>query len=95
MTFGNAVESNLPKDAPFAGGADDFEHLENDDLFIFDEDIGRRSKKKHQETDPEDEYDDNMGVDEKDSKDSLTASSPHAGSLPIEIKWPGRREDRV
>ena len=24
----------------------------------------------------------------------LTGSSPHAGSLPIEIKWPGRRESR-
>ena len=95
LTFGGAAESNLPKDSSFAGGADDFEHLENDDLFIFDEDMGRRSKKKHQETDPEDEHDENVAVDEKDSQDSLTASSPHAGSLPIEIKWPGRREDRV
>ncbi|CAF9938322.1 MAG: hypothetical protein ALECFALPRED_007601 [Alectoria fallacina] len=93
-TFGRAAELNLSKLSPSASGADDFEHLETDDLFTFDEDIGWAGKNKPRKTDPEDEYDEDVEVDEKLSKDPLTASSPHAGSLPIEIKGPGRREGR-
>lgn len=92
-TFGRATELNPSKPSPSASGADDFEHLESDDLFTFDEHIGQAGKNKPQETDPEKEYDEDEEVEDK-SKDSFTASSPHAGSLPIEIKWPGRREDR-
>ena len=93
-TFGRAAESNNSKPSPYASGADDFEHLQSDDLFAFDEDMGWAGKDKIQETDPEDEYDVDVEVDENKSKDPLTASSPHAGSLPIEIKWPGRRDGR-
>lgn len=94
LTFGRAAESNSSTNSPSASGGDDFEHLESDDLFTFDEDIGETGKSKAQETDLEDEYDEDVKLDEKRSKDSLTGSSPHAGSLPIEIKWPGRREDK-
>ena len=94
LNFGRAAESNSSTSSPSAGGGDDFEHLESDDLFTFDEDIGETGKNKAQETDLEDEYDEDVKLDEKRSKDSLTGSSPHAGSLPIEIKWPGRREDQ-
>lgn len=92
-TFGRATELNPSKPSPSASGADDFEHLESDDLFTFDEHIGQAGRNKPQETDPEKEYDEDEEVEDK-SKDPFTASSPHAGSLPIEIKWPGRREGR-
>lgn len=94
LTFGRAAESISSTISPSASGGDDFEHLESDDLFTFDEDIGGIGKIKAQETDLEDEYDEDVELDERRSKDSLTGSSPHAGSLPIEIKWPGRREDK-
>ena len=94
LTFGRAADSVPSKATPSATGADDFEHLESDDLFTFDEDMGRTGKGKTQEAGLHDEYDENVEVDEKNSNDPLTASSPHAGSLPIEIKWPGRREGR-
>ena len=94
LTFGRTAESKSSKTPPSAGGADDFEHLDSDDLFTFDEDMGRTGESKPQEPDPGDEYEEDLDVDEEKGKDSLTGSSPHAGSLPIEIKWPGRREDR-
>ena len=92
-TFGRATELNRSKPSPSASGADDFEHLESDDLFTFDEHIGQTGRNKPQETDLEKEYDEDEEVEDK-SEDPFTASSPHAGSLPIEIKWPGRREGR-
>ena len=94
LTFGRTAGSKSSNTSPSAGGADDFEHLDSDDLFTFDEDMGRIGESKPQEPDPGDEYDEDLEVDEKKGKDSLAGSSPHAGSLPIEIKWPGRREDR-
>ena len=93
-TFGRAAESYLSKPSPSACGAEGFEHLESDDLFAFDEDIGWAAKHKVQETDPGDDFGEDVEVEEKMNKDSLTASSPHAGSLPIEIKWSQRREKR-
>ena len=92
-TFGRATDLNPSKPSPSAGGADDFEHLESDDLFTFDEHMGRAGRNKPQETDLENEYNEDEGAEDK-GKDPFTASSPHAGSLPIEIEWPGRREDR-
>lgn len=92
--FGRAAESNISKPSPSAGGVDDFEYRESDDLFTFDEEMGWAGNKNHHETDPEDEYDEDVKVDDKKSDDPPTAGSPHAGSLPIEIKWPGRRESR-
>ena len=94
LTFGRTAESIISKASPSASGADDFEHLDSDDLFTFDEEMGQAGRKKSQQTDQGDDYDEDVEVDDKKSKASLTGSSPHAGSLPIEIKWPGRREDR-
>ena len=94
LTFDRTAESKSSKTPPSAGGADDFEHLDSDDLFTFDEDMGRTGESKPQEPDPGDEYEEDLEVNAEKGKDSLTGSSPHAGSLPIEIKWPGRREDR-
>ena len=94
LTFGRAAELNFLKASPSESGAEDFEHLESDDLFTFDEDLGRTGKSQSQDTDIKDEYDEDMEVDEKKHDDPFIASSPHAGSLPIEIKWPGRREGR-
>ena len=93
LTFGRVYDSDLSKAGPATSGADDFEHLENDDLFTFDEDMGRTSKNESQEADLEDECDEDVEMKGK-KNDPPTASSPHAGSLPIEIKWPGRREGR-
>lgn len=92
-TFGRATEFNHSKPSPSASGADGFEHLESDDLFTFDEHIDRAGRSKPQETDPLNEYDEDEEAEDK-GKDLFAASSPHAGSLPIEIKWPGRREGR-
>ena len=94
LKFGRTAESKSSKTPPSAGGADDFEHLDSDDLFTFDEDMERTGGSKPQETDPGDEYEEDLEANEEKGKDSLMGSSPHAGSLPIEIKWPGRREDR-
>ena len=93
-TFGHSKELSISKGLPPAGEAGDLKHLESDDLFSFDEEMGWAGNKNPQETDLEDEYDEDVAEDEKKSKDSPKASSPHAGSLPIEIKWPGRREGR-
>ena len=92
-TFGRPTESNISRLSPSAGGPDDFDHLESDDLFTFDEHLGRAGKNKPQETDLEDNYDEGEDVEDK-GEDPFTTSSPHAGSLPIEIKWPGRRDGR-
>ncbi len=91
--FGRGTRSNVLEHSFSAGGPDDFEHLESDDLFTFDEHMGRTDKNKPQDRDLEDDYDEGNEVEDR-NKDPLTASSPHAGSLPIEIKWPGRREGR-
>ncbi|KAL8906817.1 MAG: hypothetical protein Q9207_001805 [Kuettlingeria erythrocarpa] len=91
-----AAQIALGSTSPSMGG-DGFEHIrgaeEDDDLFAFDEDI------KYQNKDPQ--TDDVVGAEEELLADETTGrtqelptSSPHAGSLPIEIRWPGRRESR-
>ncbi|KAL8963965.1 MAG: hypothetical protein Q9183_004809 [Haloplaca sp. 2 TL-2023] len=78
-------------------GGDDFEHIrreEDEDLFGFDD--GEISS-SYRDKDPadEEEMDEEIGDEElQESRDGLPANSPHAGSLPIEIKWPGRRDPR-
>ena len=69
-------------------GGDDFESIDADDeLFTFDEEIGNGEA----EVDSDPEIEDDLGSDnDEQNGESLTASSPHAGSLPIEIKWPSR-----
>ena len=78
-------------------GGDDFEHIrteEDEDLFGFD-DGEISSSYRDKDLADEEEMDDEIGDEElQESRDGLPANSPHAGSLPIEIKWPGRRDPR-
>lgn len=69
-------------------GGDNFERIETeDDLFAFDEDL-TIGKSEGEEGDREAT---NTGSDEnEDSDEPLPAGSPHAGSVPIEIKWPSK-----
>lgn len=76
--------------APMVGG-DDIERVGyDDDLFSFDEDMDL-GEPGHSEVKGGD-----IGSDDEDlgDKEVLTSSSPHAGSLPIEIKWPARPDPR-
>ena len=77
-------------------GGDDFEHVgDEDDLFTFDEDMSYRAKDRADSGGtPGDDDNDFGGHDDDHAKDGLPASSPYAGSLPIEIKWPGRKDPR-
>lgn len=76
----------------FKIGVDGFEDLgrNDDDLFSFDEDMRLQ--------DDGNVFDDEGGSDGKGEDEegglSVTPASPHAGSLPIEIKWPVRRDPR-
>ncbi|KAL8806718.1 MAG: hypothetical protein Q9182_001115 [Xanthomendoza sp. 2 TL-2023] len=74
-------------------GGDGFEHVrggDDDDLFAFDEDVLYRD-----EPSGNDGGSDEIREDELDNDvEVLPTSSPHAGSLPIEINWPGRKEPR-
>ncbi|KAL8873156.1 MAG: hypothetical protein Q9174_001325 [Haloplaca sp. 1 TL-2023] len=78
-------------------GGDDFEHIrgeEDEDLFGFD-DGEISSSYRDKEAADEEEIDEEIGDEELQAgKDQLPTNSPHAGSLPIEIKWPGRRDPR-
>ncbi|MCJ1276487.1 hypothetical protein MMC21_004293 [Puttea exsequens] len=79
-----------------ASPPEDFEHVAQDegDLFTFDEDLEMQEKKSDGEM-TEGKYEGDVeGDGEDDRKGMAMGTSPHAGSLPIEIKWPGRREDR-
>ena len=77
---------------------DDFEKVSfQDDMFAFDEDIdedeGKRTAEKKDALliDGDTECD----ADSHGAQAPLTGSSPHAGSLPIEIRWPGRKSHDV
>ena len=87
-----AYESeNRNKTSPLVGG-DDFEHVDrDDDLFAFDEDldaVNSRIVKEENTRSPNSA--DEEAVEDVESQKTLVGGSPHAGSLPIEIKWPGR-----
>lgn len=70
------------------GTEEPFDLLDNDeDVFEFDENIGARGSSLARDSKEEDTMDDDDVEPENDDKPSLTGSSPHAGSLPIEIKW--------
>lgn len=82
--------SNLKGGIPIMPN-DDFEALDyEDDLFTFDEDIGIG------ELEHADKINGSSGSDEEDEerKDIDVSGSPHAGSLPIEIKWPVKQDPR-
>ena len=77
----------IPDASPLIA-ADDFEKIDADDeLFAFDEDINNTDADADAEAQMK--MADDVGSDEEEQDGQpLTASSPHAGSLPIEIKWP-------
>lgn len=65
---------------------DDFEKIDaEDELFAFDEDINSADPDTQTQMNMEDDI---GSFEEEQDRQPLTASSPHAGSLPIEIKWP-------
>ncbi|KAL9584333.1 MAG: hypothetical protein Q9212_002193 [Teloschistes hypoglaucus] len=75
-------------------GGDDFEHIrgeEEDDLFAFDEEVRYR---RNQTSDDEDVDDEIKEEELVNGNNELPTSSPHAGSLPIEINWPGRKDPK-
>ncbi|KAL8795309.1 MAG: hypothetical protein Q9195_002179 [Heterodermia aff. obscurata] len=91
-SFGNNVAASASTRSigttdmsPIISG-DDFETIDADEeLFTFDEDMISGQA----EVDANSNTDDGLGSDDDGQNDEiLTASSPHAGSLPIEIKWP-------
>ena len=71
---------------------DDFEDVSiEDDVFGFDEEVKTKRPTLSAKLDLEEEF----GTDEDhDDVEDMTSSSPHAGSLPIEIKWPLRPDPR-
>ena len=72
--------------------AEDYERIEKeeDDLFAFDEDLDAVFKSEP-EADTPTVIEDNDELESHTKPLTETGTSPHAGSLPIEIKWPGRR----
>ena len=73
--------------------SDEFEPVispDGDDMFAFDEDLTARSAPKSPEIKDELELEEEADVTSSKALDEL-GTSPHAGSLPIEIKWPERR----
>ncbi|KAL9127199.1 MAG: hypothetical protein Q9217_003872 [Psora testacea] len=76
-----------------SNGFENAEKIDDDDLFTFDEDLDASSPKKPANNDPADGNMFDEGEDDH-AKESLPGTSPHAGSLPIEIKWPGRKDAR-
>ena len=87
-----AYESENMKSSPLVGG-EDFEHLDrDDDLFAFDEDldvVNSRKVKEEQDRQSPNSAEEDV-VEDVESQKTLVGGSPHAGSLPIEIKWTGR-----
>ncbi|KAL8939443.1 MAG: hypothetical protein Q9216_003349 [Gyalolechia sp. 2 TL-2023] len=88
-----AAQIGCASTSPSMGG-DGFEHIraeEDDDLFAFDEDIRYGNQDPEADKNGEEELkDEELG----NTREELPTSSPHAGSLPIEIKWPERRDPR-
>ncbi|KAL9014339.1 MAG: hypothetical protein Q9173_001009 [Seirophora scorigena] len=91
-----AAHIGLGRTSPSMGG-DGFEHIrgeDDDDLFAFDEDITDRDRNLEGSVgDVEDGILDEE-LDLQNVKEELPTSSPHAGSLPIEIRWPSRKDPR-
>lgn len=64
--------------------------VDDDDLFRFDEDIGIGELEHAKKSSGDSGSDD----DAESKNNEPVSSSPHAGSLPIEIKWPVRPDPR-
>ena len=96
--FGNGTGASASTKAvgtddtsPIIGG-DDFETIDADeDLFTFDEDMNNGKAEVEANCNAED---DPGSDDDEQNGEALIASSPHAGSLPIEIKWPQKHRPR-
>ena len=75
---------------PGAGGSDVAEPDDSDPLFDFQDESAGASSAEWEEEDPENESEgeERGGKNEEEEEGD---ESPKAGSLPIEIKWPGRR----
>ena len=82
------TRSGAASDAIPLTNGDEFERIDNDDeLFAFDEDVTIGKSNNEEES----KLETGLGSDgEEDVEEPLPASSPHAGSLPIEIKWPAK-----
>lgn len=78
-----------------ATGGEDFDILDNDEeVFYFDEDVSLKNERQEKE-DIVDDVPENEETDtDMDSEPALTSSSPHAGSLPIEIRFHKKRDPR-
>ncbi|KAL2047294.1 hypothetical protein N7G274_001314 [Stereocaulon virgatum] len=86
-----AYESENKNKHPLLMGGDDFEHIDrDDDVFAFDEELEVKDKAPACEKKDGVDSDREGEGSEVENQDTLIGSSPHAGSLPIEIKWPGR-----
>ena len=85
---------------------DDFEKVSvggEEDLFSFDEDLDLSKETEGNEKWSDeagfggggggDEEAEGVGTSSAAAPVELTGTSPHAGSLPIEIRWPGRRNE--
>ena len=68
--------------------------LDEDDLFRFDEDLDREEGQKPEEIENSVASEDDEASKEDPPPSTTSPGSPHAGSLPIEIKWPARRDRR-
>lgn len=86
---GQPFSSQQGTSLPLSTGAEEtFDILHNDeDVFEFDEDIQARGSSVARDSKEEEVIEDDEGEPQKENGPSLTGSSPHAGSLPIEIKW--------
>ncbi|KAI4118118.1 MAG: hypothetical protein LQ345_001757 [Seirophora villosa] len=91
-----AAHIGLGRTSPSMGG-DGFEHIrgeEDDDLFAFDEDITDRGRNLGDDAEDGGVLDEELDLENVREEDFLPTSSPHAGSLPIEIRWPSRKDPR-
>ena len=78
------------RNSPLMGG-DDFEHVDrDDDMFAFDEELEVKEKAPAGDKKAGADFDREGENDKAESQDTLIGGSPHAGSLPIEIKWSAR-----
>jgi len=86
-SYNYLVEPNATKSGTIAN---DFEDMgpDEDVLFSFDEDSNHNGEHANFDDDDIDE-----GPDLDDDTEPTT-TSPHSGSLPIEIKWPARKDPR-
>lgn len=90
-----AAQIGVGGTSPSMGG-DGFEHIrggeEDDELFAFDEDISYRDRSGFVDGEAREEEVEADGLDT--GSEELPTNSPHAGSLPIEIRWPARKDPR-